>query len=64
MFLTTAALKQTLQTQTGDIKSYKEKVQRLQNELIKVSLYFHIVADCCCSQGQQVQYKTQPEDDL
>jgi hypothetical protein len=31
-----AALKQTLQSQTNDLKAYKLKVQSLQNELIKV----------------------------
>nr|XP_022315826.1 coiled-coil domain-containing protein 33-like isoform X2 [Crassostrea virginica] len=30
-----AALKQTLQTNSGDIQMYKDKVQKLQNELIK-----------------------------
>ena len=31
-------LKQRLTGQTSELKSYKERVQKLQNELIKVSL--------------------------
>lgn len=36
LFAFTAALKQTLQTNSGDMQIYKDKVQKLQNELIKV----------------------------
>ena len=40
-FAFTAALKQTLQTNSGDIQMYKDKVQKLQNELIKVGTVSH-----------------------
>ena len=34
--MTAVALKQKLTGQTSELRSYKERVQRLQNELIKV----------------------------
>ena len=42
-FPLSAALKQTLGRNTGDISAYKDRVQKLQNELIKVSLGMVVV---------------------
>lgn len=38
--LLSAILKQTLVVNSSSIKSYKDRVQSLQNELIKVSLLY------------------------